>query len=284
MARYVRPALAMFGAIATLVSLPATAAVARESRPKPNLQTVVARAPASVRTPGFVTVTSTLSNRGRGTARASTSFFYLSTDATLQRSDLLVNYRRMPSLRPGRALTTSTRLPARVRPGTWHVIVCADAQRRVAETNERDNCRASAPITLTAPEAPPRLVRNDEAVRQRLRAAGNLLYEHAAVEAGGSRAEYTRVWIMADTAFRANVVEWRADSGETCIQSWAGRWALAEGYVWTENGGGFQAVLTITLSDGTAFRDVLRFLNAEPDAMYARDMRFQRNNSIQQNC
>jgi hypothetical protein len=52
----------------------------------------------------------------------------------------------VPRLRAGRTFSHSTTvtIPSTVGVGSWFVIGCADASRRVRETSDANNCRAAA--------------------------------------------------------------------------------------------------------------------------------------------
>jgi hypothetical protein len=84
-------------------------------------------------------------NRGSATARRSTTTYYLSRDRIRSSNDSLVGSRSVPALRAGKSSRGQATLVTRVPtvPGTYYVIVCADARRAVREGSERNNCRAS---------------------------------------------------------------------------------------------------------------------------------------------
>src|SRR5438105_4667204 len=84
-----------------------------------------------------VRVTDVVRNRGSGTARRSTTGFYV--------ADVRIGSRGVGVLAPGATSRTSTILtiPATVKPGSYRVLACADDRRRVLESSERNNCRAS---------------------------------------------------------------------------------------------------------------------------------------------
>ena len=141
--------------LATLV-VP-TAALA--AKPRPDLWPAPPRilGGSEVVPGGTLRVTDAVRNRGRRRAPATVSRFVLSGDRTAGEDDVVLGRRAVAALRRGRTSrrTLALRVPASARPGLWHLIVCADARRRVRERRERDNCRAATlPFRLSAPPEP----------------------------------------------------------------------------------------------------------------------------------
>jgi len=102
--------------------------------------------PLTVVAGGTVSVTDAVRNGGIARARASTVAYYLSADTRVGAGDARLTARRaLAALRPRRQSKrrVSLRVPAGTRAGTYHVIACADAGRKVAERSERNNCRAT---------------------------------------------------------------------------------------------------------------------------------------------
>jgi hypothetical protein len=87
----------------------------------------------------------TVRNRGAATARRSTTRFYLSRDRTKSANDSFAGSRAVPALRAGQRSRGTAKLVVHVptMPATYYAIVCADAARKVPESRERNNCRAS---------------------------------------------------------------------------------------------------------------------------------------------
>jgi subtilase family serine protease len=131
----------------------------------PDLAVTAASAPAKAAAGSSIEVTETTQNIGTGAANASTTGFYLSTNSLLDASDLRIGSRTVPALAPGgsSARTTTLTLPA-AGVGTWYLLVNADDDRTIAETQETNNTRAltlligpdltvssfSLPFTVTA--------------------------------------------------------------------------------------------------------------------------------------
>ncbi len=139
-----------FGAILVL----ATAGAAPGSRQaRPDLvQGKVSTPPSTVGAGASFKLNDLVRNRGGVRAGASTTRYYLDTAR--------IGSRRVPALRPRKASTGSAivTIPADTKAGTYRVRVCADAARKVRETNERNNCRAAdRPLTVTdfVPPPPP---------------------------------------------------------------------------------------------------------------------------------
>jgi hypothetical protein len=80
-------------------------------------------------------------NRGASTARGSTTRYYLVSGGTV----LPVGARRLPALKRHQRSRGKVRLavPADAPAGRYSLRACVDATQRVAEANERNNCRAA---------------------------------------------------------------------------------------------------------------------------------------------
>ena len=98
-----------------------------------------------------VTVTDTTKNAGTLDVGATTTNFYLSSDALLDASDILLGSRAVPALVGGALSTASTGLtiPAAVAAGRYVIIAKSDADGVIAESRE-DNNTASTPVTVGA--------------------------------------------------------------------------------------------------------------------------------------
>jgi subtilase family serine protease len=92
-----------------------------------------------------ISVTDTVANQGGGSAGASVMRAYLSTNTTLDVSDIaLTGSRAVPALGGGESSTGTTAfgVPASVAPGTYYVIAKADADGAVSEATEDNNTTA----------------------------------------------------------------------------------------------------------------------------------------------
>jgi subtilase family serine protease/sugar lactone lactonase YvrE len=117
----------------------------------PDLIVSVLGAPASAAAGGpAITVTDTTKNQGLGSAVATTTSFYLSTNTTYEAGDISLGSRAVPILASAatNAGSTSVTIPAGTAPGTWYILARADATGAVAETSETNNV-ASRAVTIT---------------------------------------------------------------------------------------------------------------------------------------
>ncbi len=103
-------------------------------------------------------VTAKVANTGTKSAGTSTTRFYLSTDTKYGTSDRLLTSRSTAALIPGKSVTVSSTptVPNGTPPGTYHLVVCADAAKKVVEKSETNNCRASTRgVTVEVAGTPP---------------------------------------------------------------------------------------------------------------------------------
>lgn len=80
-------------------------------------------------------------NRGRATARASVTRYYIADRGFM----LVAGARRVPAIKSHHRSRGTARLsiPAHAPPGRYSLVACVDAKRRVAESNEQNNCRTA---------------------------------------------------------------------------------------------------------------------------------------------
>ncbi len=97
--------------------------------------------PSSAAAGSAFPVTHTLKNQGLDPAGATMTRFYLSANAVLDASDVLLGGQPMAGLTAGASGSASTSLsvPAGTSAGTWYVIAQADGESSVPETNESNN-------------------------------------------------------------------------------------------------------------------------------------------------
>jgi subtilase family serine protease len=86
-------------------------------------------------------ITDTIKNIGGGAAEASVTQFYLSTDSTIDSSDILLGSRSVPALTAGEISTGSTTVtvPESTAPANWYIVARADAEEIVLEVSETNN-------------------------------------------------------------------------------------------------------------------------------------------------
>jgi subtilase family serine protease len=101
-----------------------------------------------------LTLTDTVRNLGTAIARASTTRFYLSLDTQRDSGDILLDRGRVvPPLRPGSESAGSTDVTLGQAAGTYYLLACADDLQRIPESDETDNCTASAGrVTIDLPD------------------------------------------------------------------------------------------------------------------------------------
>ena len=102
-------------------------------------------APASGAAGGNVSISDTTANLATSSpAGASTTRFYLSTDATLDAADVALGARTVPALASGasNAGTTLVTIPATTAPGTYYILAKADGANVLVEKNEANNVSA----------------------------------------------------------------------------------------------------------------------------------------------
>jgi subtilisin family serine protease len=117
----------------------------------PDLTVSAASAPATAAAGATITVTDTTKNVGGGSAGASTTRFYWSTNTALDGTDQVLGSRTVPLLAPagGSAnVNTTVTIPANAAAGTYYIIAQADAAVAVAETTETNNTRATGTIKV----------------------------------------------------------------------------------------------------------------------------------------
>jgi hypothetical protein len=92
-------------------------------------------------------VADTIRNDGAVTVVTTTTRYYLSLNRTRDGADRLLSGKRVvPSLAPGATSSghATVRISSTTRTGTYFVLACADDFKKAIETNEGNNCVASA--------------------------------------------------------------------------------------------------------------------------------------------
>ncbi|GAA3823983.1 CARDB domain-containing protein [Nocardioides panacisoli] len=152
MARSLR--LLACAALAAALTVPAGAGASAEGHAKKaDLVVASVRTPASVEAGTAAAVRVKVHNGGKAKASASVVRLALSTDRTAGGDTALKPTLAVPSLSPGGSWSgkVSVNVPASAGVGSYYVIACADAKRRVAETNEINNCKVSSSLAVSAP-------------------------------------------------------------------------------------------------------------------------------------
>ncbi len=128
-----------------LLALPASAAAAR-----PDLKiTKLTAGPAQAHATLPILVVDTTTNVGRGKAKRSENGYFLSRDEKVDEDDQRLGGRSVKKLKRRKRADGSLELtiPAGAS-GNYRLIACADDPGRIKEKSERNNCRASGPITV----------------------------------------------------------------------------------------------------------------------------------------
>ena len=140
---------------------------------RPDLVETAVSNPPTAATPGSsFKLTDTAQNQGLVAAPASKTRYYLSSDTRKDSGDtLLTGSRSVPGLAPGDAsagATVTVTMPTTIALGTYYLLACADDTATVAESDEQNNCIASATqIQVTRPDLVETAVSNPPAAARR---------------------------------------------------------------------------------------------------------------------
>jgi subtilase family serine protease len=112
----------------------------------PDLVVSALTAPATARAGATISVTDTTKNEGQGVAASTTTRVYLSANTSVDSSDASLGSRVVPALAVAQAstATSSITIPAGTPPGSYYLVVRADADGVVAEAGEGNNTRSRA--------------------------------------------------------------------------------------------------------------------------------------------
>jgi subtilase family serine protease len=144
----------------------------------PDLTVLAVTAGASAGQGETITVGDTTRNSGVEAAPASKTYFYLSSDSSLDAADIYLGSRDVPALAAGASNTGTipVTLPGSMAPGTWYIIAKADGPEAVAEASETNNTYSKSLVvvgpdliilTLTGPTTvkPGQVINLSEATR-----------------------------------------------------------------------------------------------------------------------
>jgi subtilase family serine protease len=118
------------------------------------ITTQVTGQPASAMPGGKFTLTDTVTNQGNVTAIASKTRYYLSLDGSWSAGDVLMTGTRgVVALAPSASSTGNKQVtvPAGTPSNTYYVLACADDLKKVTESDEGNNCVASASTIVIGP-------------------------------------------------------------------------------------------------------------------------------------
>ncbi|HET9185913.1 MAG TPA: CARDB domain-containing protein, partial [Solirubrobacterales bacterium] len=139
------------------MALLAVAGGAAAKRGEPDLAATKLSKPPAVAAPGAkLRLSVVVANRGPAAAGKSRLGVFLARGKKHGKRDKLVKAVNVRPLPPGRKahLKLRLRLPRSAR-GAYRLIACADFKRKLEETKEGDNCRASRRLVLSAKTTPP---------------------------------------------------------------------------------------------------------------------------------
>ena len=123
---------------------------------RPDLvETTLSAPPATIARGASFAVTDTVLNQGAVASGTSTTRYYLSADQIKDGNDrLLTGTRAVPALAAGATSsgTATVTVPSNMALGSYYLIACADNTTTVTESDETNNCRASATtVQVTVP-------------------------------------------------------------------------------------------------------------------------------------
>jgi hypothetical protein len=118
--------------------------------------TALSEPPASAPEGSSFPVSDTTRNNGNWPAGQSTTTYYLSLDKKKNTGDVIVASRVVPGLAAGQVSSDTGTATASTSPGTYHLLACADAKKKVTEGNaagtaEKNNCLASTGTITVVP-------------------------------------------------------------------------------------------------------------------------------------
>jgi hypothetical protein len=110
--------------------------------------------PSVVEPGGHVSVSDTAFNLGLGTAKPSTTRYYLSADTVKSANDILLGSRTVPVVEAGSSnfASVTVTVPANTSLGSFNLLVCADDAKVIAENDEANNCVVGSFLQVTRPD------------------------------------------------------------------------------------------------------------------------------------
>jgi subtilisin family serine protease/subtilase family serine protease len=146
-----------------------------------------------------ILVTDTTKNQGTGSSLASNTGFYLSTNLTLDGTDVWLASRPVPSLGPGltNQISTTLHIPPSTSGGSYYVLAKADWEGTVTENSETNNVRASGVVKIG-----PDLIVSAVVAPATAVAGGTIDVSHTTANQGGgsSAASTTRFYLSTNVA------------------------------------------------------------------------------------
>jgi subtilase family serine protease len=171
----------------------------------PDLTVSAFTAPGTASAGSSILVNETTSNQGAAPAPASSTRFFLSSNALLDAADLPLEARPVPALAANGASTATSALtlPSALTTGTYYLLAQADGALAVAELNEINNIR-SAPIRIGAD-----LLISTLAVPSRAAAGGNIAITDTTGNSGsgGAGPSTTAFYLSSDFLLNAGDIK-----------------------------------------------------------------------------
>jgi subtilase family serine protease len=216
----------------------------------PDLVVTSLVAPAPGGAGATIEITETTRNQGTGTAAASQTLFYLSSNFTLDSGDPLIGSRAVGELASGASNTSTVSLvlPNPLASGTYYLYAKADGPETVSETNEWNNTR------LTSLAIGPDLVVTSISAPTMAAPGGAILVSDTTVNNGGGPAPASKTRFF----LSVNIL---LDSGDTPLQA-RDVGALAVG-------ASSSGTTSVTIPAGTTAGNYYLFAQADGDAELA---------------
>ncbi|MBJ7354935.1 MAG: hypothetical protein JHC98_08930 [Thermoleophilaceae bacterium] len=148
--------LRALASLSTLFALLAFSAQAGAATPRADLKLKsLTLTPASVLPGGSTTASAIVSNGGKKSAARSSTAFLLSGDTRRSTGDVNLGSVFTAKLKKTKkkSVKLDVAIPTATTPGSWFVIACADSGRKISESSEKDNCKAT-PLLVTVPAVP----------------------------------------------------------------------------------------------------------------------------------
>jgi len=182
---------------------PAPSAPSTTPGSKPDLVTTSLVMPSTVHPGVGFPIQFGLTNRGTAPGAGSRVRIYLSTDDKYSAGDVLLRERSVAPLAPGKSQWHGITevVPANVTPGSYHVLLVADADGVVGEGNERNNVTTAAvAVVRPTPSAPtPDLVTGGVSMPTALRRGGAFHVAFTVANRGTGTSAGSRVKIYLST-------------------------------------------------------------------------------------
>jgi subtilase family serine protease len=176
------------------------------------VQAAVSSPPPTAIAGATFSLTDTVQNVGPVSAGTTLTRYYLSLDTVKSANDMLLSGSRVvPGLAPGATstVTLTVGIPATTAAGTYYVLACADDGGGATESNESNNCLASATTVQIAATGAPDLVETSVSSPPASAVAGGSFSVTDTVQntgTAGAVASTTRYYLSADTVKSANDV------------------------------------------------------------------------------